>query len=154
MTFATWYRVAGSGFVIRIANDGEIMDAMQLRTRNVHAKEIRLRTTTGVQRLEGDMFHVGARGLASIAGAIYGGLKNATGKLISSKMASLFAGDPSYADMTAATCRAAQGCDADSEEGYFLSRAEKQLSERPWIPIEVQFRDVETGLPLGLTKAA
>ena len=154
MTSATWYRVAGSRFVIRIANDGEIMDAMQLRTRNVHAEEIRLRTTTGVQCLEGDMFHVGARGLASMAGAIYGGLKNPTGMLISSKMASLFAGDPFYAEITAATCRAALGYAADGEEGYFLSRAEKQLSERPWIPIEVLFRDVETGLPLGLTKAA
>ena len=152
MTFATWYLVAGSRFVIRIAYDGEIMDAMQIRTRNVQAKEIRLRTTTGVQCLEGDVFHVGARGLASIAGSIHAGLKNPTGMLISSKMASLFAGDPLYAEIMAATCRAALGYAADGEDGYFLSHAEEQLSERPWSPIKVQCRDVATGLPLGLLR--
>ena len=150
---STWYRVANSRFVIAIANDGEIVDAIQLRSFYVQATEIELMVTTDMQRLEGSVFHVGARGLASIAAAIHAGLKNPTGAQINSKLASLFAGDPMFQDVLAGLCRAVAGCDAESEAAYFVSCAQKELSERPWMPIELQIRNAATGLPLGLSLA-
>ena len=59
-----------------------------------------------------------------------------------------------FADMQGAVCREASGYYADGEDGYFLSCAEKQFSERPRLPLEVQFQDVREGLPLGLLRLA
>lgn len=149
--FGTWYRVTGSRFLILVSNDAEILDAIELQSRAVQPHSIRLRITTGKQRIEDEVFYVGARGVAFIAGAIHAFQKKPSAAILNSKMASLFRGDPIYVDMLAATCRALFGQSAAGEASYFLSCATIQLAQRPFLPVEFAWRSAETDLPFELS---
>ena len=155
MTNATWYRVDGTNFHVNVNADCELIDAMQMRSRKGRAKVIRLRMTTGEQRFdEHGALCVGARGIASIVGAIGASWKNSTGRMIYQRMRDLFPNEPAFRAMLAATYRALTGQSASGEDGYYLGRARAQIGARPFEPVELKARMLCDGVPVDMTVAA
>ena len=153
MTDAAWYRVKGTNFHLKIDTAGEITDAMQLRSRRGRAKPIRLRMTTQGQRFEPDTFRIGARGLATVIGAIGASLKPASGKKVMDRLRALFPGEPLFTEMLAGTVRAALDAPASGEGAYFRDIARDQLSARPFHPVEIKARLLKDGVPVEMLQS-
>lgn len=151
MTNATWYRVNGTNFHLRIGADCEVDDAMQLRS--YRCKTIRLRMTTGEQRFEADTFRIGARGIASVIGAIGASIKRPTGKAIMTRLYDLFPGEPMFTEVLAGTIRAALNAPASGEGAYFRDLARDQLAARPFHPVEMKVRILVDGVPIEMVSA-
>lgn len=124
----TIVRVQGRRLHIAVDADGNVLGMEQRPSAMPSSRPVRLVITAHRQRLDGEIFHVGAPVIAALITRAYAAGKCRTKWSFAREMARWFPGDPLCRDFTRATVRAVHGLPAFGDGAYYKHLAADQMA--------------------------